>query len=123
MEHSFEDELEYTEMMVSFKVVSDELLRRTTYLIEVATDALEESNWPMFVGACAGMQDINEGILEITKSAGMLLDEIIKSLDGYDVEDLTQAAIAATYQNGYRTSQEAKTVHELALQKLRSDEL
>ena len=44
MEHSFEDELEYTEMMVSFKVVSDELLRRTTYLIEVATDALEESN-------------------------------------------------------------------------------
>lgn len=123
LEHFFEDELEYTEMMVSFKIVSDELLRRTTYMVEVASDALEESDWPMFVGACSGIQDINEGILEITRSAGMLLGEIVKSLEGYDVEDLTQAAIAATYQNGYRTSREAQTVHEIALSKLRSDEL
>lgn len=114
MTYDFDEELENTEILVSFKIVSEELLRRMVYMVEVAQVALEEENWGLMVGAMTVIEDTNEGFLEITAAASLLIPEISDQISCTTMDVWVAEAQQQALKNGYEMTVEAEMVRDMA---------
>lgn len=121
MMDGFDYELENTEVLVSYKIVGEELLRRTIYMVEVAQTAIEEENWGLMAGAMASMENANEAFLEITAAASALIPQIEGEINATTMDVWIDAAQQEALKNGYRLTVEAEMVRDLANKQLEEE--
>jgi hypothetical protein len=114
----FEDEFENTEILVSFKIVVEELLRRITYMVEIAQNAVETEDWGLMAGALTALEEANCGIADVTAAATHFVSSIGGVISATTIETWVEKARQQAYRNGYEMSVEAQMVQRYANEQL-----
>jgi hypothetical protein len=114
----FENDFEDTEILVSFKIVVEELLRRIVYMVEIAQEAVENEQWGLMAGALTALEEANCGIADVTASATELIPNIRGVIAATTVDVWVREAQQQALRNGYEMSVEAQMVQRHANEQL-----